>query len=183
MLYPALAARPGLPWVVFSAVPRPACIDLPHGIWLCPDERDWQGDLHCALPLPFASESIGALAIQHVDSRRSQDWLAECARVLVPGGRLSVLALNPLSPYRTHWQGQGPQGREPFVWRRRLKRAGLLPDPLAQGLGAHWRPRIEHRLQLGAGARAAYLLSAEKRQMPLTPRRVRVLGPALGQGA
>lgn len=182
-LHAALAARPGLPWVVFSAVPRPDFIDLPHGLWLCDTGRRWQGEIDCGLPLPLASESVGAIVIQHVECASHPEWLAECARLLVPGGRLAVFVLNPLSPFRAHWQFEGAHGREPITWRRRLKRAGLVPDPVAQGIGPRWRSRIEATPQLGAGARAAWLLSAEKRQWPLTPRRQPVLGPALGESA
>ena len=81
------------------------------------------------------------------------------------------------------WLGEGVSGREPVTWRRRLKRAGLVPEPVARGLGPHWNPRIDPALQLGAGARAAYLLAAEKRRLPLTPRRVPLLGPAVGERA
>jgi SAM-dependent methyltransferase len=41
--------------------------------------------------------------LQHVLGADRVDPIAlieECARVLVPGGRLALLALNPLSPYR-----------------------------------------------------------------------------------
>ena len=33
-LHAAINARPGLPWLVFSALPRPGAIDQPHGLWL-----------------------------------------------------------------------------------------------------------------------------------------------------
>lgn len=179
-LYEALSARPGLPWLVFSAVPRPAAIDQPHGLWLCPDAVGWRGDVACGGDLPLASESVGAIVLQHVECAAIEAWLADCERVLVPGGRLTVYTLNPLSPYRGHWIGEGVSGREPVTWRRRLKRAGLVPEPVARGLGPRWRSRIDPHLQLGAGARAAYLLAAEKRRMPLTMKRLPAFVPAMG---
>lgn len=182
-LHQAVSARPGLPWLVFSVAPRPSAIDQPHGLWLCPQGGRWGGDVACDLALPLASESVGAVVMQHVEGDAVAAWLAECARVLVPGGQLSVFSLNPLSPYRGRWLGEGVSGREPVTWRRRLKRAGLVPEPVARGLGPHWNPRIDPALQLGAGARAAYLLAAEKRRLPLTPRRVPLLGPAVGERA
>ncbi|MBE2212063.1 MAG: hypothetical protein IAE66_10640 [Xanthomonadaceae bacterium] len=182
-LHAAISARPGLPWLVFSAMPRPSVIDQPHGLWLCPGGRGWAGDVACAAALPLASESVGAIILQHVEDAEVAAWLAECERVLVPGGRLSVFALNPLSPYRGHWQGEGVSGREPVTWRRRLKRAGLVPEPVAQGIGPRWRSRIDSEPQLGAGARAAYLLAAEKRRIPMTLKRAPALGPAVGDAA
>ncbi len=183
-LHAAISARPGLPWLTFSALPRPSAIDQPHGLWLRPGgAQAWLGDVACGAALPLASESVGAIIVQHVESDDIQIWLEECERVLVPGGRLSVYALNPLSPYRGHWQGEGVSGREPVTWRRRLKRAGLVPESVGQGLGPRWRSRIDSEPQRGAGARAAYLLSAEKRRMPMTMKRAPALGPALGESA
>ncbi len=179
-LHAAISARPGLPWLAFSALSRPSAIDQPHGLWLRDGGRGWIGDVACGEALPLASESIGGIIVQHVESDEIEPWLEECVRVLVPGGRLSVFELNPLSPYRGHWQGERVSGREPVTWRRRLKRAGLAPEPVAQGLGPRWRNRIDSELQLGAGARAAYLLAAEKRRMPMTMKRVPALGPAVG---
>lgn len=182
-LHAAVSARPGLPWLAFSALPRPSAIDQPHGLWLGEDDEGWLGDVACGSALPLASESVGAIIIQHVESADIETWLEECERVLVPGGRLSVYALNPLSPYRGHWQGEGVGGREPVTWRRRLKRAGLVPEPVAQGIGPRWRSRIDSQPQRGAGARAAYWLSAEKRRTPMTMKRAPALGPAVGESA
>ena len=182
-LQQALAARPGLPWLAFSAFARPGSIDPPRGLWLSPCGGGWRGDVACGVPLPLASESVGAVVLQHVAGRDASAWLDECIRVLVPGGRLSVYALNPLSPFRVHWQGKGLSGQEPVTWRRRLGRAGLTPDPVAQGIGPHWRIRPDETLHVGAGARAGYLIAAEKRRTPMTARRAAALGPALGESA
>ena len=183
-LHAEISARPGLPWLAFSAIPRPGAIDQPHGLWLSAAELGgWRGDVTCGPALPLAGESMGAVIIQHVEGRPVEDWLAECVRVLVPGGRLGVFALNPLSPYRARWMGEGESGREPVTWRRRLKRAGLVPEPVAQGIGPRWRSRIDSQPQRGAGAPAAYLISAEKRRTPMTPRRAPALGAAVGDSA
>jgi SAM-dependent methyltransferase len=143
----------------------------------------FHGDLRCGLPLPLASETCAVVIVQHLGDAGGDPaaLLAECERVLVPGGWLWLLALNPLSPYRWRWRGQGLEAREPVTWRRRLRAAGLVPDSVTQGVGPTWE-RIPHaRQQDGVGLRAAFLLRAEKRRLPLTPlRRPRAL--ALGAG-
>lgn len=163
----------------------PAADGLPapagRGLRLDADGIGWTGRVRCGLPLPLAGESVGTVVLQHVlqPGEAGRALLAECARVLVPGGRLALLALNPLSPYRWRWRGSGLQAAEPLVWRRRLRAAGLQPDPVSQGLGPSWREVASPRPQSGAGLRAAYLVLAEKRTLPLTPVRARRLrGPA-----
>ncbi len=153
------------------------------GLRLALSEGGWRGGVRCGLPLPLAGESVGSVVLQHVltgdDSGR--ELLAECARILVPGGRLALLALNPLSPYRWRWRGSGLRASEPLAWRRRLRAAGLQPDPVSQGIGPGWREAVSPQPQSGAGLRAAYLVLAEKRSLPLTPlraRRARSVGPA-----
>ena len=138
--------------------------------------RGFQGDVRCGLPLPLPSDSCGVVVVQHLADISAEPavLLEECTRVLVPGGRLWLLALNPLSPYRWRWRGQGPRSAEPFSWRRRLRSAGLTPDAVTQGLGPTWTIAPEPVMQDGAGLRAAFLLRAEKRCLPLTPMR----GPA-----
>ncbi|HRN62809.1 MAG TPA: hypothetical protein PLF73_10155, partial [Luteimonas sp.] len=95
--------------------------------------------------------------------------LDEAARLLVNGGRLWLFVLNPLAPYRWRWRGTGVSASEPLAWRRRLRAAGLVPDAVSQGLGPKWDVRVSPAPQQGAGLRAAYLLRAEKRALPLTP--------------
>ena len=131
----------------------------------------FHGDLRCRLPLPLANASCAVAIVQNLGDAGCDPvgLLAECERVLVPGGWLWLLALNPLSPYRWRWRGQGLQAREPVTWRRRLRAAGLVPDSVTQGVGPTWE-RIPHaRQQDGVGLRAAFLLRAEKRRLPLTP--------------
>jgi len=171
---------------------RQAALERPGqtGLWLCPSGmgeseitlpllrlraalHGFEGDVRCSLPLPLPSESCGVVVIQHLADISAEPavLLDECARILVPGGRLWLLALNPLSPYRLRWRGQGPRVAEPVTWRRRLRTAGLTPDAVSRGLGPTWGIAPEPALQDGAGLRAAFLLRAEKRRSPLTPTR------------
>ena len=172
----ALADGRGLPWLWLAPSDGGGSHPVDgRGIRLLAEDRGWIGDIRCGLPLPLASESIGAIALQHVLTRDAagQALLAECARVLVPGGRLTLFALNPLAPYRWRWRGAGLKASEPLLWRRRLREAGLVPEPLSQGVGPSWRETPLPRLQQGVGLRAAFLLRAEKRAFPLTPIRQR----------
>ena len=173
----AAAERPGQPWLRL----------MPTGGLGALAERElplhvaggaFHGPVRCALPLPLASESIGTVVLQHVaDGGVLPDpMLEEAARVLVPGGRLWLLTLNPLAPYRARWLRQGPGAAEPVRWRRRLRAAGLEPEAVSQGVGPRWSTIPNATLQQGAGLRAAFLLRAEKRVIPLTPLRAR---PAL----
>lgn len=172
----ALRQRPGQAALWFG----PAAMALPDGVEDAAPLRlhpagagGFDGDLRCGLPLPLASESCAVAIVQHPDVAGidHEALLAECARVLVPGGWLWLLALNPLSPYRLRWHGQGLPAREPVTWRRRLRAAGLAPDSLTQGLGPSWDIAPDPRLQDGVGLRTAFLLRAEKRRLPLTPQR------------
>ena len=161
-------------WLRPAAV-RQACIledaDL---ISLQPEQQGFGGDLRCSLPLPLSSESCGLVVVQHLADASAvpEDLLDECARVLLPGGWLWLLALNPLSPYRWRWRGQGLRVSEPVTWRRRLRAVGLVPESVSQGLGPTWGVAHDPCLQDGAGLRAAFLLRAQKRRLPMTPGRV-----------
>lgn len=154
------------------------------GLALGSVDDGWSGQVRCGLPLPLASESVGTVVLQHVvrSDSHGHALLTECARVLVPGGRLLLFALNPLSAYRWHWRGSGLRATEPMTWRRRLRDTGLQAQVVSQGVGPSWQPRVVAQLQRGPGLRAAYVVRAEKRAIPLTP----LLQPArlrLPQGA
>jgi SAM-dependent methyltransferase len=118
---------------------------------------------------------MGTVLLQHVvdGSVLPEPLLQEAARILVPGGRLWLLALNPLAPYRFRWLRRGPVASEPIRWRRRLRAAGFVPEAVSQGVGTLWEILPNATLQQGAGMRAAFLLRAEKRVSPLTPIRPR----------
>lgn len=178
----ALGERPALPWLWLA--PTPVRIPVEgRGLLLWWHGGGWTGDVRCGLPLPVPNESIGTVVLQHVLLRGAHGdaLLEECVRVLAPGGRLCLFALNPLAPYRWRWRAAGLHASEPLSSRRRLRAAGLTPDPLSQGIGPRWQVGTSAELQQGAGLRAAYLLRAEKRRLPLTP--VRARKPlALAQG-
>ena len=169
----AVQDRPGQPglWLSPSGMGE-AELELPL-LRLRAAARGFDGDVRCGLPLPLPSESCGVVVVQHLAdiSAAPAVLLEECARVLVPGGRLWLLSLNPLSPYRLRWRGQGPRVAEPVTWRRRLRAVGLAPDTVSRGLGPTWAIAPEPAMQDGAGLRAAFLLRAEKRRSPLTPMR------------
>jgi SAM-dependent methyltransferase len=170
----ALAERSGQSWLWLA--PAAQAVDsIGRGLQLQATGDGWDGPVRCALPLPLANESVAAVVVQHSAAvgRPGGTLIAECARVLVPGGRLWLYVLNPLSPYRWHWKGSGLRAAEPMHWRRHLREAGLQPDGMSRGLGPRWRIEASPELQQGPGVRAAYLLRAEKRSIPLTPVRQR----------
>lgn len=179
----ALADRPGLPWLWCGPVPREAAGLAGRGLALFADGERWGGAVACGLPLPLPSESFGAVVLQHV-ARPSGGFgpalLEEAARLLVNGGRLWLFVLNPLAPYRWRWRGTGITASEPLAWRKRLRASGLSPDAVSLGLGPGWSMRVSPDLQQGPGLRAAYLLRAEKRAIPLTPARLRRALPLQG---
>lgn len=173
----ALAAHPvaGLPWLWLAPT---LAAELPEGrgLRLSLANDGWRGPIRCRLPLPLASESLGAVVVQHVfgeDRGEAVALIEECARLLVPGGRLALLAMNPLSPYRLRWRGTGQPARDASFWRQLLADAGLTPEQRVQGIGPQWSPTVSPGLQSGAGLRAAYLQRAEKRAFPMTPMRLR----------
>ena len=177
----AFGERPGQSWLWLSpcvATDEDAAMQG-RGLRLQPVPGGWRGDVRCSGVLPLANESLATVVVQHASrgGAAASALMAECARVLVPGGRLWVFALNPLSPYRWHWKGNGLQSSEPMPWRRRLRAAGLQPDAVSRGLGPRWRVDVtdeQHALpQHGPGLRAAWALRAEKRAIPLTGLRAR----------
>ena len=172
----AFAERPGQPWLWLS--PAAQGLVAPHmGLTLIADGKGFSGNLRCGRVLPLASEAVGTVILQHVveEGLAWHDLLEECARVLLPDGRLWVFALNPLSPYRRHWLGNDVQVVEPVTWRRRMRTHALQPEAVSQGIGPRWRVVPAPELQTGAGVRAAYLLRAQKRVIPLTPVRQRAV--------
>ncbi len=173
----AMRERPGLPSLWLTQ--QHSHIDVEGGLCvrLAQDNGFFAGDVFCDTDLPLASEAIGTVILQHV-GETYPDWadlLEECARVLIPGGRLWVFALNPLGLYRARWSGNGLRSCEPVTWRRRMRAHGLQPEPVSMGLGPRWRVQALPDPQTGAGSRAAYLLRAEKQVIPLT----RMRQPAL----
>lgn len=161
-----LAACPALPWVWFGvpAAPAPAA---GRGLVLRQDGRCWNGAVRCGLPVPLASESFGAVLLQHVldDGEHCVGLLEECARLLAPGGTLWLAALNPWAPYRLRWGGTGLCARTPGGWQSLIRRAGLPAGAVQlQWLGPVWRLQPG---PAGVGARdlsrAALALTVTKR--------------------
>lgn len=177
----AVAERPGQPWLCLTMA---GVSGEPggRGLLLQATREGWGGPVRCAFPLPLANESVATVIVQHAaGGRRGAALLEECARVLVPGGRLWLFALNPLSPYQLRWVGSRTGASEPSLWRRRLRGAGLVPEAVSHGLGPRWRIGVDPVLEQGPGLRAAWLMRAEKRAVPLTPLRARPV-PRLGEG-
>ncbi|MDH5823768.1 hypothetical protein QFW77_12310 [Luteimonas sp. RD2P54] len=166
----ALDEQPGRQWLWLAPAAQPA-EPAGRGLRLHPRGEGWDGGLRCALPLPLASESIGTIVLQHAAAPGGDPaaLFEECARLLLPGGRLWLFALNPLSPYCWRWRGRGLAANEPLTWRRRLRRAGLEPEPVSQGVGPGWEVAVRTGQRSGPGLCAAYALCAERRVAPLTP--------------
>ena len=170
----ALDQRPGQSWLWLA--PAPDAAGTPgRGLRLDACGDGWTGPVCCSVPLPLANESVATVVVQHTwrTGKRGSALIDECARVLVPGGLLWLYALNPLSPYRWRWKTSGLGASEPGSWRRRMRAAGLQAEGMSQGLGPLWRIQADPTTQQGPGLRAAYLLQAEKRAIPLTPLRLR----------
>lgn len=168
-----LAACPALPWVWIGA---PAVLPPPagrRGLLLRRDGDGLLGGVRCRLPLPLASETFGAVLLQHAldDDCDTGALLGECARVVAPGGTLWLAALNPWTPFRLRWARSGLCARAPGRWQAQLRQAGFAPDTARlQWLGPHWR--IGHG-DAGIGARdrlrAGLALSVSKRAHGVIP--------------
>ena len=173
----AAQQRPGAAgvWLQPSAAAEACAVDAPALLRLHMAQGGFAGDLRCGLPLPLASESCGLVLVQHLADAADDPMalLDDCARLLFTGGSLWLLALNPLAPYRFRWRGQGVRVSEPVTWRKRLRAVGLAPEPVSQGIGPTWDIAHDPCLQDGAGLRAAFLIRAEKRRLPMTPVRGR----------
>lgn len=169
-----LAIGPALPWAwlgVAAAAPPEAgsrrCLLLRR------DGRGFAGTVRCALPLPIASESLGAVLLQHPldDGIAAGALLDECERVLAPGGTLWLATLNPWSPYRGRWLGSGLRARGPGHWQVALRRAGFALDSVSlQWLGPHWRPaQGEAGIAAADRLRAGIALTVSKRVYAVIP--------------
>lgn len=171
-----LERRPAQPslWLAAAAEPMPAAggeTGFSRRLWVFREGALLSGDIRCRLPLPLPSETFGSVVVQHGCEDGSQDLLSECARILAPGGRLWLLTLNPMSPYRLRWRGTQLRVRDAGGWQERLRQAGLHPlqnDDLF--LGPLWRTHAGHdastRLS-GHRLRAVRVLEAEKRVVAL----------------
>ena len=191
-----LAGTPALPWCWISvpgAVPPENRRN--RGVLLRREGGRFGGDARCALPLPLANESFGAVLLQHAlddafhlahrDEAPDADLLlGECERILAPGGVLWLAALNPWSPYRARWARTGLRASVTGLWQARLRRAGFALDSVSlQWLGPRWQM---DQGDIGVGMhdwlRAGVALSVSKRVRGLIPparlRRLRLSGAA-----
>lgn len=162
-----LAIGPALPWAWLGAAAAAAPEAGRRGLLLRREGGGFTGALRCALPLPIASESLGAVLLQHLldDGVAADALLGECERVLAPGGTLWLATLNPWSPYRARWLGTGLRAHAPGHWQAALRRAGFALDSVSlQWLGPRWRPAHG---EAGIGAadrlRAGIALTVSKR--------------------
>ncbi len=176
-----LAIGPALPWAWLgvAGATAPEANDRP-GLRLQRDGGGLTGAVRCALPLPIANEALGAVLLQHLldDGVSAGHLLAECERVLAPGGTLWLATLNPWSPYRARWLGTGLKARNPGHWQAALRRAGFALDSVSlQWLGPIWTPASG---EAGIGAadrlRAGVALTISKRvHAAIPPRPLRSL--------
>lgn len=167
ILLPQLAGLPSQPWLWVA--PSRRWMDgaaLPgRGLRLYRDEQGYAGEARCALPLPLPNESVHAVILQHVTAADAAALLAECERVLMPGGRLFLSSLNPFSPYRTQWRRHGMAVRTPQRLRQLLDRVGLECDD-TRYVGPLWPAGTRPNSRL-APLRAVCVFSAEKRTFAL----------------
>ncbi|KAB7766284.1 hypothetical protein [Xanthomonas maliensis] len=161
----ALQQRPSQPWlwIVPTADLPPRDALQGRGLRLLRSGPRLVGDVRCALPLPLPNESLQAIVVQHAVVGGAADFLAECERVLMPGGRLWLFTLNPLSPYRFRWARRGPAALRPDRWRSLALRAGLHCVGPERYLGPVWRNGRGASDPGRAPWRAVYLLEVEKR--------------------
>ena len=172
-----LAGVPALPWC-WIGLPGTAPPETSggRGVLLRREEGvglRFGGALRCALPLPLANESFGAVLLQHAldDGSDTDALLGECERILAPGGTLWLAALNAWSPYRARWARTGLRAHVTGRWQASLRRAGFALDSVnLQWLGPRWRM---DQGDVGVGMhdwlRAGIALSVNKRVHALIP--------------
>lgn len=169
-----LVAGPALPWVwlgVPGAMPPDSA--PPRGVLLRRNGTGFEGPLRCGLPFPLASESFGAVLVQHAldDDFEVRAVLHECARLLTPGGTLWLATLNPWSPYRARWARTGLRARGAGHWQASLLRAGFALNSVhLQWFGPRWQA-VHGEAGVGAAdrLRAGIALTVNKRVYAAIP--------------
>ncbi|KAF1709455.1 hypothetical protein CSC70_10330 [Pseudoxanthomonas kalamensis DSM 18571] len=165
---------PAQPWLWLGPLPAEGDGTAlpPRGLRLQRVGHGLRGALDCRLPLPLAIESVGTVVIQHIlDMEGMEALLAECARVLQPGGRLLMFALNPWSGYRLRWRESGLSALRGDAWRHRLQGAGLTLADTGRGstLGPAWSVRQDDAADALRPWRAVNVFQAEKRTLAAIP--------------
>ena len=164
----AIQRRPAQPWLWLApaAAGLPSAAELPGpGICLLANGNgSHQGDVRCRWPLPVPAATLQTLVVQHAVSLGVEEFAAECARVLAPGGRLWLFSMSPCSPQRLR-RRQLPGPLPPlWRWRRAMQQAGLYcPLGSESYLGPIWRGSAAHWRSGGFPMRMACLLEVEKR--------------------
>ncbi|WP_305805586.1 class I SAM-dependent methyltransferase [Stenotrophomonas sp. YIM B06876] len=162
---------PSQPWLWLSPTTgwTPSPLPAGRGVRLhATAGNGFQGDLRCRLPLPMPGEAVNAIVIQHADRADLAALIAECSRLLMPGGRLWMTQLNSCSPYRVRWQRHGLRPASLLRCRSLLQREGLLCGPVRY-LGPLWGERAGATGSALPSLRAVCVLEAEKRVAGMTP--------------
>lgn len=169
----ALVARPAQQsWLWLAPIPAEdqALQPPPFSLRLHREGAGFAGSVRCSLPLPLPSEGIGNIILQHVLDCPFEGLLEECVRVLEPGGRLWLFALNPWSPYRARWAFSGMDAHGAFGWQQRLGRLGLQPCAAGTSfLGPAWQRGNGVDASTLDRLRAVCLQQVEKRTTALIP--------------
>lgn len=160
-----LRSRPTQPWLLLAAHEDAFPEDElpPLGVHLRRSNEGYAGDLRCALPLPLAPESVQAIIVQHPACDNASELLEECERVLMPGGKIWLFTLNPLSPYRLRWRRYGLDAMHCGRWRMLAHAAGLQCLPHERYLGPVWKASGTSSSAWGVPWRALCLIEIEKR--------------------
>ncbi len=165
LLHEQLRGFPSQPWLWLGPsaawMPDPAPAGRGVRLHRRGDGQGWAGDLRCDLPLPLPAETMKAIVLEHADAEGLEALLSECARVLMPGGRVWMTVLNQCSPYRAHWQWQGVRPPSLARCRMLLQKQGLRSRSV-QHLGPLWRQAGSAGTALPV-LRALCVLEAEKR--------------------
>jgi len=166
-LHEQLRPFPAQPWLWLapdvSWLPEPAPEGRGIAVYRAADSIGWHGDIRCSLPLPFPSHTFKAIVLEHVAATELDAVLAECSRIILPGGRVWLSVLNRYSPYRSHWQRREMRPLSLARCRNRLQKEGLQVRAVH-----HCGPLIgdknsPQRLAWLKQLRAVCILEAEKR--------------------
>lgn len=137
-----------------------------------------RGSLRCASDsLPIADASLGLVVLQHAHEFCADppQLIAECVRVLMPGGRLLVCGFNPWSWSR--WQWRRHCRYRPALWSPRQLARQLRLEQLGCRPASYlpWQTSFMETRVLPSALQALYLLEARRDppgRQPLRPLRL-----------